>query len=179
MLFRVVLVVALLAAGSTAAWVAGRAPESTSDPNGPIDELNGTYAGVGLGSARARVIERFGRPLSARPPAVTYSNAPSSLPSDTGRDAIYADAGFTFVDGRVASFVVYGDRARTRRGVAIGDPLVRAREVYRADCRLEPTRGEAGRISPRCQARVAPGLHLYFGGDPIGVIAVSSWPPEP
>jgi hypothetical protein len=53
-------------------------------------------------------------------------------PADSPADDVYRDVDFTFVRNRVASMVVYGRGARTRRGVSIGDTLAKAKGVYGA-----------------------------------------------
>jgi hypothetical protein len=142
---------------------------------GRIDEERGSYAGLSLGVPRTEVLLRLGRPVRyAAAPAVDHGEAgPRYLPSDSTPAAIYADADFSFVARRASAFVIYGRGARTDRGIGIGDPLVRAGERYRATCQPE-TGGEFGPYSPRCEVRVRRALHLFFGGDPIEVIAVST-----
>jgi hypothetical protein len=71
----------------------------------------------------------------------------------------------------VFAFVVTEEGARTKRGVGIGDPLGRARQVYSAGCGEQPY-GEAlfGAATPTlrwCRATIDDGLRIWFGRDPI------------
>lgn len=94
-------------------------------------------------------------------------------------DAVkYSGISFTFYgNGRIASFVAYGDGARTSRGVEVGDPLDRARSTYGGACKPE-IETESDVIVAQCWKRLGPGRHIAFaafdGSDKIGSIAVSA-----
>ncbi len=171
------------------AWVAacgalaacGAAATSTpGQSRGTIAAASGGYAGAYLGMTIAALERRLGRPLHTNDnPYYTPAQAPPLLPSDNYRDWVYPDVGVTFVNGRVASLTVYGLGAATGRGVGIGDPAVqRARGLSRGAL---PTRRAAAPTPwrPGCQVNAGRGVYMYFGDDPIKLIALSAYPFPP
>lgn len=149
---------------------------------GQIQEVLGRYDGVWLGQPRSLALRRLGRTArSDDDPYADQANEPESLPADQPGVAVYRDVQLTFVRHRVASITVYGRGARTSRGVEIGDSLDRVRARYartapRLRC-LPPEEGHAYQLTSRCLMKL--GRHfLFFGGDPIAVIALSVAPFE-
>jgi len=120
--------------------------------------------------------QRLGDPLHTNSnPFYTASQAPPLLPADNYHDWVYPDVGITFVAGRVASMTVYGLGAATGRGVGVGDPLSGVPRAYRG-ARCRSARGGVNPAAPGCEVTAAPGVYLYFGGNPITLIAMSSYP---
>lgn len=170
------------------AWVAacgalaacGAAATSTpGQSRGTIAAASGGYAGAYLGMTIAALERRLGRPLHTNDNSYyTPAQAPPLLPSDNYRDWVYPDVGVTFVNGRVASLTVYGLGAATGRGVGIGDPLSSVRAAYPA-ARCQPARGGANPVAPGCEVVAGRGVYMYFGDDPIKLIALSAYPYPP
>ena len=91
----------------------------------------------------------------------------------------YASSSFIFgLGGGICDVQVVQSRAGTRRGVAIGDPLAKARQKYPSiGChrhRYYTDEGVAQIDFPFCTFEVAPDRYLYFGGDPIDTIEMST-----
>jgi hypothetical protein len=158
------------------------APPSPGLAQGTIDTLHGTYRGVYLGMAlrgrnhttvRGTVVYQLGEPLPTNDD--TYldpAQAPPFLPADNPYDWVYPDVSITIVKGFVASMTIYGRGAVTTSGIGIGDRLSSVVSVYpRARC--SPGRKGAQPEDPGCQIHPAAGHWVYFGGDPIRVIAIS------
>jgi hypothetical protein len=97
------------------------------------------------------------------------------LPADTKHDAVYPDAEVTFVKGRVASISVFASKVRTLRGVRVGDRLRAVRRRYSVVCWPPQILGDIGSVDARCET-AGNGSHLYFGGDPISVLVISTEP---
>jgi hypothetical protein len=160
-----------------------------------IDEVRGTYGGVGIGDTRKDVWRVFGR----RPPLGREEGfqpigagddfyGPNHFPAESGY--AYEDALFWFPVGdihlgrgsplrgrqdEVGGFQVTARGARTLRGIEAGDSLEEAREAYpELDCGEAP----AGDVAtyPYCSGRIAPERHIWFGGDPIMNISISRSP---
>jgi len=77
----------------------------------------------------------------------------------------------------VFAFVVTAEGVRTNRGVAIGDPLARVHQVYRAGCGEQPY-GEPlfGGETPSfrwCRTTIDDWIRLWFGRDPIRSITLA------
>jgi hypothetical protein len=72
--------------------------------------------------------------------------------------------------------ILVAEPARTRRGVAIGDDLVRARRVYKLGCG-EGVAGErmGGGVEtyPTCRGTIDGRIRIWFGEDPIESIAIA------
>jgi streptogramin lyase len=163
-------------------------------PGGPIDELAGTYKGVGIGDTAARVREVLGRPgkWSTREaihpldvdflsvsygPSFTFQKVELTLPG--GRVLRYGDVFFypcarrTRCRGKVAAFEVNAPGTRTVGGVGIGDRLRAARSRYRLKCFTPSGRSEYVEY-PSCEGRIAPNRYIYFSNDPIDNIGLSA-----
>jgi hypothetical protein len=141
---------------------------------GMIDEQVGTYASVTFGMPRSLVIRKLGRPIGRdEDHGLTYLNAPVHLPGDSG-ELTYRDVWLSLLHRRVVALAVYGLRARTRRGVAVGDRLAKATRRYRVTCQPAQDVGDRGTFTARCETRLRRDRYLYFGGDPIQVIVLST-----
>jgi hypothetical protein len=161
-----------------------------------IDEVTGTYGGVGIGDAEEDVWRVFGRkdPLgheeNFQPTGVNEDEyfGPTSIPAETGY--AYQEVLFWFpvkdlylgrgspLRGRedeVGGFQVTARGAVTLRGIQAGNSLDEAKAAYpELECRDAP----AGDVAtyPVCTGRVAEERHIWFGGDPILNISVSRSP---
>lgn len=157
-----------------------------------INERGGTFRGVGLASSRAEIEQEFGEP---EPYSRMHGVAPVGhsffelglpdriRPPDRGESVRelargvlrYPSASFqtTEDDGAYAFSVVA--RARTQRGVAIGDPLRKVRRRYRRfRCGV---RNRGRRIAYQfCTGRIQSGVYAWFGQDPIASVTIASKP---
>jgi hypothetical protein len=162
---------------------AGRGPgganyENVTRARGPVDETAASYAGVALDDPAQRINARLG-PLpaygQAPDPLSELGAEPIFLPADSASMWTYGDVELTAKGGRVASMLVWGKGARTLRGVGVGDDLDQASEAYGSAlrCTHDYSNGEYV-YTPRCEMELAPRRYLYFGGDPIVVIGLST-----
>lgn len=160
-----------------------------------IDEVEGTYGGVGIGDAREDVWRVFGQKApvghdeSFQPTGAGEDFfGPNFIPAETGY--AYEDVLFWFpvedihlgqgspLRGRqyeVGGFQITARGARTLRGIEAGDTLEEARAAYPE---LECGDAPAGDVAtyPYCSGRIAEQRHIWFGGDPIVNISVSRSP---
>ena len=155
---------------------------------GTIDERRGTYRGVGIGHSRAQMWRVFGRlrPAGPNEPLTptgsdylryrgpwTFDLTPGSARAQE-RDYRYRDVSFFFVEKTIRGFQVTRPGAQTRRGVTIGDPLAKARQLYPAlrcgtvneDTEYQPY--------PACAGRIALARYIWFGGDPIANVTIAT-----
>jgi hypothetical protein len=156
---------------------------------GSVDEVAGTYRGVGIGDSPDAVRSVFGpqRPMGEGE-AATALEAPdeddhgprviSFEPQDPfGPILRYPDVVVIF-KGRqgVGAFVLVEPEAETSGGIAIGDPLNQAKSAYPSlRCGIVNEGTEYVRY-PACTGRIAASRHIWFGGDPIRSIALSTHP---
>ena len=154
----------------------------------PIDELRGTYRGVGIGDSPKEVRRVFGDtdattsggPITPRKAGFSElggptSMAPSCPPGDPGQVLRYDDVSFLYCQGRVWAFIVAAHGARTRREVALGDDLSSARERYGPKVRCgEAPIGEGGDTFPYCSGQLSRNRWIWFGRDPVESITVSA-----
>jgi hypothetical protein len=143
----------------------------------PVDELAGRYAGVHLDAHVGQIADKLGAPPppERRPdPLQDIMGSPEFLPADTPATPTYGDAQFTLKGGRVASMLVWGKGARTQRQVGIGDSQVAVRGAYPGiRCSHSYSNGEYV-STPRCEMQLGPRRYLYFGGDPVFIIGLST-----
>ena len=169
---------ALLAAGGACAGCGSTRP-TPGQAVGNIIERDASYRGIHLGMRSETVAVLLGAPLPRHDdPYVDSRDLPPFLPADTPADFVYPDVDMTFVHDRVSSMTVFGQGAATTRGVAIGSPLAQVRTAYPAARCLAARKG----VDPEaagCQVTLGRGRYLYFGGDPIALIVLSSFPPVP
>lgn len=178
-LARLTLAVAVLAAGCTHAARVGESPV--------VDEDVGSYGGVTLGSMEEEVRRVFGEPgdgAEFSPLGESWSEvggAPAVRnwpPGWEGRPTVLRYDGVAFLVGPkgVFAFVVSEEGAATKRGVAIGDPLARARRADGAGCGQQPY-GESlfggTRSFSWCRTTIGHRVRLWFGRDPIRSITVA------
>ena len=153
-----------------------------------IDELAGSYRGVALGDPLSAAIRVFGQPGATDGPAypigVSFStggplfekNAPGY---DREPDLLRYD-GVAFLStptpAGIHSIVVADPRAATQRGVGIGDSLSKAKREYPTlHCHKAQNTFESP--SPaHCSGRLAKNRYIWFGNDPIRVIALAPTP---
>jgi hypothetical protein len=179
--------VLLLCAGCS--WL-GNDPVATGPKVRSIDEDAGSYMGVALGDTRSDVHHAFGKPAETSDPAfplgsefddggplmqryapLGYSKRPSL---DRWEDASFLS---TSLPSGVWTIVVDDPRAATQRAVAIGDPLSTARARYPGlRCEKERDAGEYGTDPPYCTGKLADDRYIWFGNDPIRIIALSKTP---
>jgi hypothetical protein len=173
-----------------------------------IDETKGTYRGVGLGDTQATIVVAIGPPAAIdqsgghlAPVGTTQSDfhpgsgqcyssravfqrqvanaqrTKRSIPVEALR---YRNSSFLLTGARACSVTIVEERAGTRRGVAIEDPLDKAKAAYPGiRCSRHTYENDAG-INvidfPYCAEMLAPSRYLWFGGDPIDTIELSSNP---
>jgi hypothetical protein len=152
-----------------------------------IDELRGTYRGVGLGDTRRKLERRLGRARVTRdgpfqpigddyydvalPPTLDY-------PSSSGHSGIwrFRRAVVDAYDRRAFSLALTAPDAVTRRGVGVGSSLDDVRAAYPgARCGIA-NEGTEYPTSPFCTARVDAGRYVWFGGDPVLSVTLSRKP---
>jgi hypothetical protein len=147
-----------------------------------IDELRGTYRGVGIGDTAAAVQRVFGHkplsghnePLAPRKDDFVDIGGPTIIAGGCGTNLRYDHVTFFICDGRVDGFIVAQSGAHTTQGVAIGDDAKKVRARY-----LQLTCGESpfeGGSYPYCSGQIAADRWLWFGRDPIRSITVATVP---
>lgn len=154
---------------------------------GEIDENAGAYRGVSFGDPVRAIKQVFGE---QRPAGEYERGTPFRYPDGGtygpwvlqfgdydpfGPTLRYYDVVFTF-KGRhgLGAFEVVEPTAGTRKGVRIGDPLERADAAYpelRCGTVNEDTDYEE---YPACTGKLGPGRFIWFGGDPIKSITMST-----
>src|SRR4051794_12594220 len=136
--------------------------EDVSHPR--VDERAGSYRGVRFGMSAAaarRLLGEPGRGSGFLPLGTTFAEiggAPSVRvwpPSSRARPTVLRYDGVAFLAGErgVFALVVAERGARTRRGVAVGEPLARARAEYRLGC-VTASAGEPPARYPSCRGTI-------------------------
>jgi hypothetical protein len=188
----------LLALAATAAGCSTLFHEGESPPPArfaAIDETRGSYGGVAIGDGRRRVFDFFGR---RQPVGEDESALPEGAPEDgvAGPPSIPITGAYCYVDvcfwfeepgrgigdegapgiGPIEGFEITSPGARTLRGIQVGDDLDDAERAYpRLRCDdFKP--GESWIEVSYCYGSVGRDRYIWFGGDPIEVIAVSGFP---
>jgi hypothetical protein len=187
--FAGILCLAVILAGSLYLLL-GDADESEPAPRSArvIDEIRGTYRGVGIGDSPADVRRVFGpreyadmsegmMPVGADfaadggPMVVDFPEKPAA-----DRHAVlrYDEVSFLLFDGKVFAVVVTDHGAATGRGVAIGHDMGSVEKRYQAlTCGdAEPESGPY----PYCAGALKAERHVWFGQDPIGSITIATTP---
>ena len=150
-----------------------------------LDEREGSYRGVRFGATEADVRRVFGKPGEGSgfsplgsefhdvggPPAVRV------WPPGSHRQKALRYEGVAFLVGTDGVYaILVTEPAHTRRGVAIGEDLARARRLYRLGCG-EGVAGEriGGGVEtyPTCRGTIDERIRIWFGEDPIGSIAIA------
>jgi hypothetical protein len=189
------LVVAGLLATTAACSVSSSADDLPEASFARIDEVEGTYGGVGIGDSREDVWRVFGRKSRVghnegfQPTGAGDDFfGPNYIPAETGY--AYEDVLFWFPledlhlgrgsplrgkQDQVAGFQVTAPGVRTLRGIGAGDSLEDAKDAYpELDCGDAPAGDYA--TYHYCSGRIAEERHIWFGGDPIMNISVSRSP---
>ncbi len=147
-----------------------------------VDELRGTYRGVGVGDTTAEVERVFGHeplsgqrePIAPRKEDFVDIGGPTVIAGGCGTNLRYDHVTFFVCDGRVDGFIVAQSGAHTTRGIAIGDDAKKARALYpKLTCGESPFEGGS---YPYCDGRIAAHRWLWFGRDPIRSITVATVP---
>jgi hypothetical protein len=163
--------------------------EEDSGEKHPIDESAGRYRGVALGAMPDELTDVFGakKPAGENEPLLPANvdvddedDGPSVIPYGSLGPAKtaayrYKDVVFAFVAGRLRWLETIDPGAVTQRGVGIGDDLKTVEGRY-----PEATCGKAGGGDyyeyPACVLKLRPNRFIWFGGDPIRSITLSSLP---
>ena len=152
-----------------------------------VDERAGTYRGVGLLDTRREVERRLGRarvtqdgpfePLNMDFYDAMFPTSPG-YPAHHKTYAIwrFTDAAIDAYDGKAFTFVVTAQDAVTKQRVGVGNTLEEVRAKYAGlQCGVANEGAEWPEI-PYCTGRVAPGRHIWFGGDPVRSVGLSRKP---
>jgi hypothetical protein len=178
-----------------AALLAGCAGDGASAPEPAasyvLDEARASFRGVALGDAESRVVARFG-PDQGRPddpvgpvgedhdatgsPGTFASTPGRPRPDDRTRALRYRGMSFITNERRVYVLMSSLRGTRTSRRVGVGDDLDRARQAYRGLSCRHATHEDGGESFPYCLGRLDRRRYLYFGGDPIGTVAIAEVP---
>jgi hypothetical protein len=178
--------------------------QSTDDPAPAaarvIDELRGTYRGVGLRDTAADIRRVFGpsefagaatplAPLDADPDhmdvggpmVVTQPRLKPKSGTEPETKLRYPGVSFLLWKDRVFLMMITKEGAATQRGLAIGHELEGADDLYQyLNC------DEAGFIDddvdffeseetfPFCAGALRPRRHIWFGQDPIASITIAT-----
>lgn len=179
---RIMAVSVLLCAAGVGCGESAATPEGTAEDI--VDIRAGEFRGVTLGSSRHQVLRRFGRPLGKpdeglEPVGVSWEEAgfpftisPPRRPTPSYHPRIvsmrYRDAGF-LLERRVGVYAIAitADTAETAEGIGIGSTRGEIKKRYpRLVCGKAHARAEAA-PRPFCSGRVAKGVHVWFGEDPV------------
>jgi hypothetical protein len=171
--------------GAGCGWIS-HGGTATGPKQRSIDELAGGYKGVALGDPRSAAIRVFGKPAETTGPSTPlgsdfYDGGPLSQKNPPGYDKKpdllrYENVAFlsTPTPSGIHSIVIDDPRAATQKGVGIGDPLEAAKNVYPSiRCQPERDRGEYAPDPAHCSGKLADGRYIWFGNDPIRIIALS------
>jgi hypothetical protein len=142
-----------------------------------IDERRGSIEGVGLGQRASRVSAAYGRvrpvpiqaihtgPLEGR----DVVGGPSVQPEGPGHDDTflrYPRVSFWISGGRVWGVETVDRRARTRRGVGVGDSLSLVEKSYPSfDCDEGNYGSDEPIPFPYCAGRAGRRAYIFFTGD--------------
>jgi hypothetical protein len=170
----------LLALGACAAGLAAVPAAGTPDerpaagettPPRLVDEWRGRFDGVRIGHTSRGIRRRLGQPLPRGDGQITPSHIDSyevggptffaSPPMLRGRNAggalRYQEGSFFMEGGRAYGFMTVAQGARTREGVAIGDPASRVLEQLPPLALLHRQRGHRVGDVPALRGRAAQG----------------------
>jgi len=187
-LLQIAVIAVAVVAGAGCGWI------GSGDSAGPrqrsIDELAGSYKGVALGDPKSTAIRVFGKPESTESPSVPIGmnftdGGPLIQKNPTGYhrkpDLLrYEDVALlsTPTPAGIHSIVISDPRAATQKGVGIGDPLSAAKRAYPTLRCLKAEDSSESPTAAHCSGQLAPDRYIWFGNDPIKVIALSPTPME-
>jgi hypothetical protein len=159
-----------------------------------INELDGSYRGVALGDPPQAALKAFGQPDERDSPStpampigsdfsdggpLSQRNPPGYL--EKPNLLRYQDVAFLYTPTQygIHSIVIDDPRAATQKGVGIGDALSHAPTAYpNLRCTEEQEAGDYGSFPAHCSGKLAANRYIWFGGDPIRVIALGQAPME-
>src|SRR4051812_20984672 len=159
----------------------GVAERHASAPKGSgqrlqINERRGSVGRVSLRQPQSEATKTLGGPGLDAPHSLPL---PDFLPQ-TSQDATARGAGLsvTFAHGKVASIIVWRAGATTSHGIAVGDQLAKVRLRYAAAIRrCDPGKPREDGVRPaQCRLKIGPGDYLFFGGNPIQTVVLSTQP---
>lgn len=187
-LLQIAVTAVAVVAGAGCGWIGSGGP--TGPRQRSIDELAGSYKGVALGDPKAAAIGVFGQPVSTTGPSVPIGSdwtdgGPLFQRNPPGYDkkpAMLRYDGVAFLStptpAGIHSIVIDDPRAATQKGVGIGDPLADAKRTYPSlRCEKGHPLGESYSAA-HCSGRLAHDRYIWFGNDPIEIIALSPRPME-
>lgn len=159
MVRTVTVTLSLLGAATSMTGFGRNQDRAVGRASGKIAGISADYRGVHLRDPALRVSAQLGTSLTpSTGDVVAEGRFPSFVPADTEPTRYYRDAAFVFLDRRVSAIVVYGIRAKTDRGVGVGDPLSNAKSAYHAAC--SPAGGSDITHPARCDARIGAGTYI-------------------
>ena len=178
-----VVLAAFVAAVAVGAIATAARDDGDTGPTVRLDERAGTYRGVGIGSSEAAIRRVFGEPGSGQgfvPLGERFADVggPLSIPNPPGAERErsvllrYEAVAFLLAHDRVYAFIVTDERARTSRGIGLGDSLAEAGRAHGPLVCYDAPGGEplfGGDVQTYrvCRATVRPRRFLSFGRDPI------------
>ena len=169
-----------------------RDSEPRQQPPATLDLRHGSFGGVALDDTVQEMRATFGgkapaaegEPATALDIGTDQDYSPTVLaPANGGPPAAvlayrYERVAFIVGGSRIEAIIVNDPSARVRgTDFGIGDELARAREHYDLKCGTA-NEGTEYEPFPACLGRTAPGVYIWFGGDPIRNITLSSARPD-
>ncbi len=154
-----------------------------------LDEMRGTIDGVGLDDPETTVFERFGsverdgrysapvEPRNAGRPV--YGPGTVDGPRRGGQGGAllrYSDGVFASDARRRVYYMLFTSRGlKTSRGVGIGNRLAKVKSVYGDIARCGRRNVDSGYTAYEfCRVRLSATRWLWFGGDPVRSVALST-----
>ena len=178
-------VIAAATAFTACGW--GRDPEPAPPRPATVDERQGTYRGVGIGTTRADAKRELGHvesgptdPLAPLGVDADEVGVPPSPRDPGGPDGIaiwrFERAVMAAGGGRAWLLSIAADDAVTAERVGVGTTLAEVRVAYRGmDCGTVNEGTEYPQFE-YCTVRVAPERYLFFAHDPVRSITMSTEP---
>lgn len=152
------------------------------EPPPILDLKQGSFAGVALGDTAVEMHRVFGAKSPAggdeRITALSVGDGEDYSPLVLGPRAgvvayLYEHVVFMVGEPKIGAIIVNDPEARARdTDVGIGDKLARARAAYELECGIANENTEYEPF-PACVGRIAPGVYVWFGQDPIRNITIA------